>query len=450
MSRFIAFVAVVVAIGSSGAWAQTAKTSQTPTPKPADKATATTATSADSKPVASQPAKQATEAASSEKASSKKLQGTILLPSSGEYIWWATTASGHRADPSHLLKSDKISFTVEAAEPSPLLYIYNTKTGMEAVVEASAAVKDTEFKLVDADFDHIRRLAVSVSAKNGNPVKTASIVLKDSEGTVTRRVIDATDGGDAAFFDVAKGDASLTVGVNDVSITQEIKVGEHIKGSVDSAEVVLPGDVPTLEPVKKTPSSTPEKPAKPARSASGSIFTALVSILLLIAVVYMAYATLKARNITLQSALEKAGVPIGDEEPAGVTAQPQTPAAEPLDPNLVGPAPGALPSASPAPSTPGVTGPRLVAVAGSYSGSIFPVSAASTVIGRDPTCDIPLPADATASRRHARFTNEGGVVRVQDEGSSNGTIVNGQKVDERQLSPGDEVQIGSTRFRYEA
>jgi pSer/pThr/pTyr-binding forkhead associated (FHA) protein len=43
-----------------------------------------------------------------------------------------------------------------------------------------------------------------------------------------------------------------------------------------------------------------------------------------------------------------------------------------------------------------------------------------------------------------------GAFEVIDEGSSNGTYVNGQRIAGRQaLSPGDEVQVGSARFRFE-
>ena len=44
---------------------------------------------------------------------------------------------------------------------------------------------------------------------------------------------------------------------------------------------------------------------------------------------------------------------------------------------------------------------------------------------------------------------EGGFV-IRDQGSSNGTFVNGARVTEAPLRPGDEVSIGGTRFRFEA
>ena len=98
------------------------------------------------------------------------------------------------------------------------------------------------------------------------------------------------------------------------------------------------------------------------------------------------------------------------------------------------------------------TQPRLVATLGVYSGSIFPlnVNGASCTLGREATNTIPLGNDTTVSRRHASIRTEAGNYVVADEGSSNGVYVNGVKISGSQpLNPGDEVQIGNTRFRFE-
>ena len=87
-------------------------------------------------------------------------------------------------------------------------------------------------------------------------------------------------------------------------------------------------------------------------------------------------------------------------------------------------------------------------MAGTYMGTVFPLSGLA-VIGREPTNPVPLDRDTTASRKHAQILAEGGVYRVQDLGSSNGTFVNGARVEETVLQPGDEVSIGGTRFRFE-
>jgi pSer/pThr/pTyr-binding forkhead associated (FHA) protein len=65
------------------------------------------------------------------------------------------------------------------------------------------------------------------------------------------------------------------------------------------------------------------------------------------------------------------------------------------------------------------------------------------VIGRDPECDqvVDLPF---VSGRHARLTSSGGKIVLQDLGSSNGTYVNGQRVDQPVVVvPGDQIRLGT-------
>ncbi len=67
-------------------------------------------------------------------------------------------------------------------------------------------------------------------------------------------------------------------------------------------------------------------------------------------------------------------------------------------------------------------------------------------IGRAATNDVVL-EDGVVSGRHVRIVPPGTVV---DEGSTNGTLVNGQQVAARAaLRAGDLVQVGSTVFRFE-
>lgn len=67
------------------------------------------------------------------------------------------------------------------------------------------------------------------------------------------------------------------------------------------------------------------------------------------------------------------------------------------------------------------------------------------VIGRNPSCDIVLPGPAV-SRIHARLSFRDGSWILQDLGSTNGTIVNGDSVGRCKLQPGDRVVIGDERL----
>jgi pSer/pThr/pTyr-binding forkhead associated (FHA) protein len=95
-------------------------------------------------------------------------------------------------------------------------------------------------------------------------------------------------------------------------------------------------------------------------------------------------------------------------------------------------------------------GARLVAIAGPHAGQVFPLHGMEAGIGREPTQEIPLAGDSTASRRHARLVNTGAGWLLRDEGSSNGTWVNGVRVQEQPLFPGDTVRVGQSQFRFEA
>ncbi len=68
-------------------------------------------------------------------------------------------------------------------------------------------------------------------------------------------------------------------------------------------------------------------------------------------------------------------------------------------------------------------------------------------IGRDPSNDVVLP-DAMVSRRHAVIEYRGSQYFVRDCNSSNGCLVNGDRVSERTLRDGDLVAIGTARLLF--
>lgn len=69
------------------------------------------------------------------------------------------------------------------------------------------------------------------------------------------------------------------------------------------------------------------------------------------------------------------------------------------------------------------------------------------VVGRDPAVDLLL-ADGSVSRRHVEFLKEPGGYRIRDLGSTNGTLVNGERISECRLHSGDTVQVGSLIFKF--
>ena len=101
---------------------------------------------------------------------------------------------------------------------------------------------------------------------------------------------------------------------------------------------------------------------------------------------------------------------------------------------------------------PGTELGRLIVVASPSGdppvGTSFPLDAVTTM-GRDVNSAI-IVEDQFASADHAVLTFRGRAWYVEDRGSTNGTFVNGSRVDGvAPLGFGDMVQVGQARFRLE-
>lgn len=86
----------------------------------------------------------------------------------------------------------------------------------------------------------------------------------------------------------------------------------------------------------------------------------------------------------------------------------------------------------------------LRGVSGATFGKTFAVTD-NAVIGRQPDCEIPIPAEEV-SRQHARLKVTPDGVHVEDMGSANGTYVNGKRVEKGLLKPGEELRLDTVRF----
>ena len=83
------------------------------------------------------------------------------------------------------------------------------------------------------------------------------------------------------------------------------------------------------------------------------------------------------------------------------------------------------------------------------TGDRFTLEEHVITIGRRPESNIVL-ADPNVSRNHAEIRPQGDGFLLVDLGSTNGSKVNGMRVDQRLLADGDEIMFGNTRMRFEA
>jgi len=97
---------------------------------------------------------------------------------------------------------------------------------------------------------------------------------------------------------------------------------------------------------------------------------------------------------------------------------------------------------TPKPNEPVLLG-RLEPVGG---GDPIPLVKPKLLVGRHPSCDICLPFK-NVSARHCELIYEQGYWTVRDLNSTNGTKVNGQRVREQRVYPGDELSIAKHRYR---
>ena len=78
----------------------------------------------------------------------------------------------------------------------------------------------------------------------------------------------------------------------------------------------------------------------------------------------------------------------------------------------------------------------------------FSLSSTVTIIGRRHNCDLCIPLKSV-SKRHCQLNQDGGVLKIRDLGSRNGTILNGKRINEAAIQAGDAVKIGPLAFVFQ-
>lgn len=103
----------------------------------------------------------------------------------------------------------------------------------------------------------------------------------------------------------------------------------------------------------------------------------------------------------------------------------------------------ATPATSAQPLEPG----RYLALQGQGEDLLVRLEAGVTRIGRGLAAEVRLD-DNSVSRRHAVLVHDDSGARVLDDRSSNGTFVNGSRVEQAELKSGDVLMLGRVALRY--
>jgi pSer/pThr/pTyr-binding forkhead associated (FHA) protein len=92
---------------------------------------------------------------------------------------------------------------------------------------------------------------------------------------------------------------------------------------------------------------------------------------------------------------------------------------------------------------------QLVVIRGRSSANAVKLQDGVTTAGRQDKCQLRIKS-SQVSRKHCQLFEKHGMLLVKDLGSSNGTFVNGKKIEgQRVMEPGDELGIGPIVFRIE-
>jgi hypothetical protein len=413
---------------------------------------------------------------------------SVKVPSGGEYS--AYIQENTAAAPKTL--TDKADLDLPTT-PQATVYVLDNKTGYAARKQVPVKTAPAELAFDSRDFTLVQKLKVTATGKDDKPIAKGNITLTDGGKNAIRKLIQPDSQGVAQFEFVHTGSGSVTVTAEDGNaVTKPVNIGlnpgeqaqsvsvslPQVTATVAGAPGASPAPAPTASGNAPAPTTSPAPAPAPAplpqpgSGVGGDFITNLVGFIILGLALWGGYVVLKNKGVTMDSALKKLGIQpdtvvAGGGSLAGASAA--GPAAPPGPPPIVADPnqcpfcgqmkdagggcacqviPGQAAVGGAAATAPAGSGPRLVGMAGTYMGTVFPINGVA-VIGREPTNPVPLDRDTTASRKHAQITADGGGYRVQDLGSANGTFVNGAKVTETVLQPGDEVSIGGTRFRFE-
>lgn len=286
----------------------------------------------------------------------------------------------------------------------------------------------------------------------GNPIPEGTVEAAVGDYNEQREI----ENGKAEFFAAPAKEAQFIVHYTSGGAKKK-SAPQIMKLSLKRADKVPSLAITVTDPVDNAGQpSKPKSGQKNEGSGIANVFVWLLGLAVAATVFWFLFSQIRKNEAVVAERLRKIGVQIpgeqqpGDDDTAVIStppfqAPPIVPAGhcqfcgEPLRPD------GTCACRPGGPQTAAVSSlaaPQLVS-----DSQTIAIPETGVMLGREGDVVI---ADGTVSRKHAQIKNSNGRVTIADLGSSNGTYVNGAKINsEVVLERGDTVQLGAVKFWFE-
>lgn len=385
----------------------------------------------------------------------------IIFSQSGEQVVWHAPALGSKpAEDATTTSASELEMDLAPLADRENIYVWNKTSNNIASQPVGLLKENKDWKVLPSDEHAVGD--VIVRAEHEGKAMASGTVIVTIAGKNFKMLLSPSQNGEAKFFGLPTGPMKVvleyvTAGVTksapaqtwDLSAKRDQGKPKFTVVISEKVDVVTPATpVATIKPGAGSESeATGPQPAgkdkdAPARPILGTILSFALGLGLAVALGYFVLQTLKKNQPMVHQQLSKLGVPIPTDPNAdpsdGVVAMPPTP--EPMKPIILY---GAVTDPVVAMAAVNVVAnPRLV----NTMGDVILISDSGVVIGRE--TNVP---DPSVSRSHAQLSRAGDSVMVKDLGSTNKTFVNGVAIGgtDKMLQPGDSVQFGTVKYRFE-
>jgi hypothetical protein len=385
-------------------------------------------------------------------ASTAQAQLKLTFPSGGMHRVWVSSAT---PDQKILgTPTSEKTVTISEAELAKGDVVKVLDVATNNLAQKSKKDAGTAWELKETDYTRLGKILVLSFDESHQPVMVTAMLKFGTESATL--MMDSS--GDGAFIIGAlPGKVTATCSYmadgqtkQGPTVTYDFPLkrpmADMTVGLVVAGKVApLPAEPKKAEPAKSKSDSSESTPSPASEHEGGTNWFAYVAVLAVGAgIVYALTKYLPQNRKLIEEKLAKVGMQLPSDEPPAPDPVPVAPKQAPVEKIILDPASDPAPVASVAGA---VLNPRLV----DGSGGVLLLLEGQTVIGREEGPDVTQVADQTLSRRHAEIQRRGDTVSLKDLGSTNGTYRNNQKLTDSAVTlvPGDTIQFGGVRYRYE-